>query len=130
MKVFVDTGYYYARIDRSDQRHAAACRAVRPGMIFVTSNLVVNETVALLQRRRLLPASLTFLRELRTAGSVELIHIDAVLQAQAWELFHRWSASGATPVDCSSFAVMRSLAIRKAFSFDTHFRDSGFEILR
>lgn len=39
MRVFVDTGYCYARIDRSDQRHEAARRAVRPGMVFVTSNL-------------------------------------------------------------------------------------------
>jgi predicted nucleic acid-binding protein len=29
-----------------------------------------------------------------------------------------------------SFAVMRKLAIRKAFTFDEHFRLAGFEILR
>lgn len=130
MKVFVDTGYYYARIDRSDQWHEAARRAVRPGMAFVTSNLVVNETLALLQKRRLFSAAVVFLRELRGPGAIEVIHVDPALQAQGWDLFYRWGRSGATPVDCVSFALMRSLSIRKAFAFDRHFQEAGFETLR
>ena len=131
MKVFVDTGYYYARIDRSDQYHERARRAAKPGMVFVTSNLVVNETLALLQKRRHLSAAWAFLTDLRASAPppVEVVHVDGPLQAQAWELFHRWSRSGATPVDGASFAVMRALSIRKAFTFDRHFRGAGFEIL-
>ncbi|MBZ5593473.1 MAG: hypothetical protein LAP39_14615 [Acidobacteriia bacterium] len=53
-----------------------------------------------------------------------------MLQSEAWDLFHRWRSSGANPVDCASFAVMRRLNIKKAFTFDQHFRTAGFEILR
>lgn len=32
-------------------------------------------------------------------------------------------------VDCSSFGTMRRLGIRKAFAFDEHFAEQGFEIV-
>lgn len=48
----------------------------------------------------------------------------------AWDLFHRWGGSGANPVDCASFAIMRRMDIKKAFTFDRHFRTAGFAILR
>jgi predicted nucleic acid-binding protein len=32
-------------------------------------------------------------------------------------------------VDCSSFSTMRRLGIEKAFAFDNHFRQQGFELV-
>ncbi len=32
-------------------------------------------------------------------------------------------------VDCTSFEVMRKLGIRKAFAFDRHFKQQGFQVL-
>ena len=61
---------------------------------------------------------------------MQIVYVDAVLQSEAWDLFHRWGGSGANPVDCASFAIMRRMNIRKAFTFDQHFRTAGFEIIR
>jgi len=113
-----------------DQWHEKALRAVRPGMTFYTSAFVVNETISLLQARGFFSAALTFLREARLSLDISIVYPDAVMQSEGWDLFARWGPAGANAVDCVSFAVMRKLSIRKAFTFDEHFRTAGFDILR
>jgi len=98
-------------------------------MTFYTSAAVINETISLLQSRGYLSASLTFLERVRQNEDVRIIYPDAALQSEAWDLFARWAGAGANAVDCLSFAIMRQLGIRKAFTFDRHFRSVGFEIL-
>ena len=130
MTAFVDTSFYIARIMPRDQWHDKALRAVRPGMTFFTSALVINETISLLQARGFFSAAISFLREARLSEGVSIIYPDAVLQSEGWDLFARWGPAGANAIDCVSFAMMRKLSIRKAFTFDGHFRTAGFDILR
>ncbi|MBI3696241.1 MAG: type II toxin-antitoxin system VapC family toxin [Acidobacteria bacterium] len=120
MQASIDTSYFFARLVKRDPWQLAA----------VTSSLVINETVSLLQARNMFSAALTFLRGIRSRPDLRIVYVDAVLQAEAWDLFGRWGATGATVVDCASFAIMRGLSIRKAFTFDEHFAAAGFEILR
>ena len=130
MTVFVDSGFYVAFLVPRDQWFDAAERAARNTFRPVTSSLVVNETVSLLQARGLLSTALAWLSEIREDPDTQIVYVDAPLQSEAWDLFHRWGASGANAVDCASFALMRRMNIRKAFTFDQHFRTAGFEILR
>jgi hypothetical protein len=130
MHVFIDTSYFFARLVKRDQWHRQACAAAAMETTPVTSSLVVNETVSLLQAKGVLSAALTFLRGIRSTDDIRVIHVDPVLQAEAWDLFGKWGPAGVTIVDCSSFAIMRSLSIRRAFTFDEHFSAAGFETLR
>jgi predicted nucleic acid-binding protein len=130
MTAFVDTSFYIARVMPRDQWHEKALRAVRPGISFFTSAFVINETISLLQSRGYFSAAISFLREVRLSQDVSIVYPDAVMQSEGWNLFARWGPAGANAVDCVSFAVMRKLSIRKAFTFDEHFRTAGFEILR
>jgi predicted nucleic acid-binding protein len=130
MTAFVDTSFYIARVMPRDQWHEKALRAVRPGISFFTSAFVINETISLLQSRGYFSAAISFLREARLSPDVSIVYPDAVMQSEGWNLFARWGPAGANAVDCVSFAVMRKLSIRKAFTFDEHFRTAGFEILR
>jgi|SRR5208282_5697342 predicted nucleic acid-binding protein len=130
MTAFVDTSFYIARIMPRDQWHEKALRAARPGISFFTSTLVINETISLLQARGFFSAAISFLRETRLSQEVSIIYPDAVMQSDGWDLFARWGAAGANAIDCVSFAVMRKLAIRRAFTFDERFRVAGFDILR
>jgi uncharacterized protein len=129
MRVFTDTSYYIARVMPMDQWHKAAVKAVRPGMTFFTSSLVINETISLLQARGYFSAALTFLDRIRQSEDVQIFYPDPALQAAAWDLFGEWGGSGANAVDCVSFALMKQMGIRRAFTFDSHFRTAGFEVL-
>jgi len=130
MTAFVDTSYYIARIMPRDQWHEKALRAGRPGITFFTSTLVINETISLLQARGFFSAAISFLREARLSEAISIIYPDAVMQSDGWDLFARWGPAGANAIDCVSFAVMRKLSIRRAFTFDEHFHIAGFDILR
>jgi predicted nucleic acid-binding protein len=113
-----------------DQWQQAAIKAARgPGMTFFTSSLILNEVISLLQGRGQFSAALAFLEQVRRSEEVQIVYPDPAMQAEAWDLFGRWGGSGANAVDCVSFAMMRRLAIRKAFTFDRHFRTAGFETL-
>ena len=114
---------------RHDQTHLRAVRAVRNGVIAITSSLVINETIGLLQTRGFLSAALEFLRDARSNPDVQIVQVESLIQNEAWELFVRYGGMGAGPVDCTSFAIMRRMGIRKAFTFDRHFRAAGFDIL-
>ena len=129
MTIFVDTGYFVALLSPRDQWHQIAVNALRPGLRLVTSSLVVNETISLLQARGRLSAALEFLQRLRSDAEMQIMHVDARLQADAWDLFHKWGGAGANAVDCASFAVMRAMNIKRAFTFDAHFGTAGFETL-
>lgn len=128
MKAFVDTSLFVALVLKRDQWHRRARRALKPRPDLYTSSAVINETVSLLQQRGYFSAALEFLRSVRQDGDMRIIHADPVLQTRAWDGYAQWGASGANAVDCLSFAVMRELGIRRALTFDQHFRSAGFEI--
>jgi predicted nucleic acid-binding protein len=48
---------------------------------------------------------------------------------EAWSAYRQSSVSQPGIVDLVSFAVMRRLAIRQAFTNDRHFQEAGFETL-
>lgn len=129
MIAFVDTSYYVATIVRNDQWNAKARRVRLRDVRLVTSSLVVNETAAFLQAKGFTSAAIEFLREARNSQRVELIYVDAASQAEGWDLFHRWAGGGASPVDCTSFAIMRRFGIKRALTFDRHFAAAGFGTL-
>lgn len=129
MTVFIDTGYFIAFLIPRDQWFGVAERSACGDFRAVTSSLVVNETASLLQARGLFSTALAWLTAILQDRDTQIVYVDAVLQSEAWDLYHRWGGSGANPVDCASFAIMRRMNIKKAFTFDPHFRTAGFEIL-
>lgn len=56
-----------------------------------------------------------------------LVYADPAIDAEAWGFFAQNGASGATYTDCVSFAVMKMLGLKQAFTFDQHFAEAGFE---
>ncbi|MBI3182297.1 MAG: PIN domain-containing protein [Myxococcales bacterium] len=130
MKVFVDTSALYAILDRDDANHPSAKGALEDLLdadaVLMTSNYVLVETFALVQRRLGVEALRVFAESLLPSLDVHWVSIaehggalSSVLTANRRELSF---------VDCVSFQLMRDLALRTAFAFDDHFAEQGFEL--
>jgi predicted nucleic acid-binding protein len=129
MIVFVDTSALYAVLDRDDQNHQTARTAwemlLKSAATLVTSNYVLVETCALVQHRLGLDALRTLQDDIFPLLTVEWISraqhdsaMGAVLSAGRKKL---------SLVDCVSFGLIRAAGLRKAFAFDRHFVEQGFE---
>jgi predicted nucleic acid-binding protein len=67
-----------------------------------------------------------------TVFSSALLHVetvDAFVEELAWKLFLRYDDKGFSMMDCTSFAGMQQLGLRRAFTFDRHRAQAGFEPL-
>jgi len=129
MSIFADTSGLYAVFDRDDLNHARSNVAwvewLRNGEVLVTNNYVLVETTALLQHRLGITAVRVFQEDVAPVLQIEWVTeeqhraaADAMLTASRRKL---------SLVDCVSFQTMRQLGLRRAFSFDAHFREQGFE---
>jgi predicted nucleic acid-binding protein len=129
MIAFADTSALYAVLDRDDENHQAARATwdllLKSDAFLVTSNYVLVETCALVQHRLGLDALRTFQDDILPLLTVEWISraqhdsaIAVVLSA---------GRKGLSLVDCVSFGLMRSAGLRKAFAFDRHFVEQGFD---
>lgn len=129
--VFVDTGAFYAAINRKDENHTAATglfrRAVDEKWRLVTSNFVVAETHALLLARMGRELAAAWLRSV----PARITRISNAAEEKAKRIIFGYRDKEFSYCDATSFALIERLRIGHAMAFDTHFEQYGkFELLR
>ena len=129
MRTFVDTSALLALLDADQPRHAeavavwSALAEAETGL--VTSNDVILETVAVAQNRLGLDAVRAFVRDV--LPTIETLYIDEELQQASLGALLAAGRRQLSLVDCSSFEIMRRHRIDRAFAYDAHFDEQGFE---
>ena len=129
--VFRDTVGLLALWDVADQWHAPAEEAfaelVALKIPLVTSSFVLLECGNAAARKPYRDV----VAELRKTllAREELFEPTSDEIEAAWIAFENKEADRAGIVDQTSFAIMRRLSIRQAFTNDKHFESAGFEIL-
>lgn len=130
-KIFVDTSALYSLVATEDATSTIAAdaweRLVRAENNFFTNNYVVVECISLVQRC----LGLEFVRHLQT-GIIPLLQVDWIDDEQhALAVQQTLDANrrNLSLVDCSAFETMRRLEIETAFTFDSHFREEGFNVI-
>ena len=126
--VFVDTSAIHAFLASDDVSHAVAVetwkRFMEKGTPLFTSNYVVVESCALLQRRLGMGAVRGLLDAVLPAIEVQWVTKEAhELAMMAMIAARRRKLS---LVDCTSFVMMHAAGCREAFAFDKHFTEEGF----
>jgi uncharacterized protein len=132
-RIFVDTSAWDAIADGGDSNHALALlfRDEIAGQYkLVTTNYVLDELYTLLMLNVGYQSTVRFKRQLDVLiqeGILEVVWISEQMTAEAWDIFEqfnsdkRWSFT-----DCTSYVLMKRLAIAEAFAFDRHFEQMGF----
>src|SRR3972149_3394767 len=124
MKVFVDTGAFIALTDADDENHKAAAafyrNAKEKGTRFVTTNFVVCETLNYLRARISHNIAALFRENLKKSGFIEIITVIPSIEDAAFTIFKRYTDKDFSFTDCTSFAIMRSHKLKRAFAFDKH----------
>ncbi len=129
MSVFIDTSAMLPLLNAKDVDHAAAgeewTSLIDGGETVVTTNYVLVEAFALVQNRLGMEAARDLYENICPMLHVEWVDpelheagMTALLVADRRQL---------SLTDCVSFQVMRRLGISRAFAFDAHFAEQGFE---
>jgi predicted nucleic acid-binding protein len=131
MMIFVDTSAFLAIFSVSDQNHLRAELCFREmreeRQTLVTSNYVILESIALLQKRFGLDKVRGFQSKL--VPLIQIEWIDKNQHEAAIQAVFQENRRGLSLVDCTVFQTMRRLGIETAFTFDGHFREEGFKVI-
>jgi len=129
-RIFADTSGFIALMDADDAFHEKAANTWKECGVqdcsLLTSNYVRLESWALIRRRLGFQAALDFTDLILPSCSIlQVGELGFNSSVNEWRRARRRSLS---LVDITSFHLMRSNEITKAFSFDGHFSEEGFEI--
>ena len=129
-RIFVDTGAWYALIDKKDPEHVKAKTFYSKNSLpLLTTNFIFDETVTLLMSRLGWKVACEFGDKVKKSSFSSLVYITDADEEKAWNIFLKYKDAGYSYTDCTSFAVMERLRIDTAFSFDSHFQAMRFHIM-
>jgi predicted nucleic acid-binding protein len=132
MRLFVDTSAWLALNDKNDQYHDEAVSKItkvrQQKIQLVTSEYVFDESVTIIRYRISHRAAVAFGDALISSNVASIEDITAEERLKAWVLFKKYRDKDLSFTDCTSFALMVKLKLQKAFSFDDHFKQVGFEL--
>ena len=129
MNVFVDTSALLALLDGDDERHDAAVETwdrlatLEPRLL--TTNYVVVETLAVSQHRLGIGAVRGLVRDVLPA--IEIVFVNETQHDAGVAALLAAGRRRLSLVDCVSFEVMRRLDVGRAFAYDRHFAEQGFD---
>jgi predicted nucleic acid-binding protein len=132
MRLFVDTSAWLALNNKNDQHHDEAVSKItkvrQQKIQLVTSEYVFDESVTIIRYRISHRAAVAFGDALISSNVASIEDITDKERLKAWVLFKKYRDKDLSFTDCTSFALMVKLKLQKAFSFDDHFKQVGFEL--
>ena len=129
--VFVDTGFWIARIKPNDTQSARAAEVTRTlGPVrLLTSEMVLNEFLAAFSAVPLRASAVAFVRTIMANPNVEVVAQTSIQFPEAFELYANRPDKEWSLTDCASFNLMRERGISDALAHDHHFEQAGFTAL-
>ena len=133
--IFIDTGAFFASKVTNDINHSSALvieNQIKEGRYgkMITTNYILDELYTLLRGRVVKEEMIQIGESIRQSPNIRIIWILEVLEEKAWIFFKEHQDKTFSFTDCTSFAVMHALDINTAFTYDSHFEQAGFQIIK
>ena len=132
-KIFVDTSAFVALFDKKDQYHQKAAdyfMSLESGAVQLhTSNYIIDETLTRIRIKNGHKFALEFGKYFFMSKIFQTHYIDREIEKDAFAFFKKYSDKKLSFTDSTSFALMKKLNIKKAFTFDDDFKKVGFVIV-
>ena len=132
-KVFVDTLYFVALINKNDQWRSKALKvkAEVADAKFVTTEMVLIEVLNFLSEygETLRHQVSLFVRDVLQDIEFDVVSYRETTLLDGLELYESRLDKGYSLTDCISMNVCRVLGIKEILTHDRHFEQEGFEIL-
>lgn len=132
-KVFVDTSGWVALFVDNDKYHRRAVSTLEEiknsKALIYTSDYVIDETITTILARGNHKQSVLAGEALFTSKIIKVVHVCPDYLQNAWELYRKYKDKMFSFTDVTSFVIMKSLAIGKAFTFDREFIQAGVELM-
>jgi len=129
--IYVDTSAFLAVVHAGDDQHERAFQTwqnlIENNERLICNNYVLVESIALVQHRVGMEALAILHNEIIPYMEVEWL--DESLHNTIVDLALTTNRRQLSLVDLSSFDTMRRHNINIAFTFDSHFREQGFEVI-
>jgi len=132
MSLFVDSSAWIGVFSSADKYHPLASRAFRtletqPHHLF-TSDYVIDETLTHILMTYGRDNALRFGRWVLVSPYVDVFRVDEGAWQAAWDMFQSYDDKQWAFTDCTSFVLMRQHNLHRAFTFDYHFEQAGFQL--
>lgn len=132
-RLFCDTSFFYACLDRGDANHARATElvdeAAASAAVFCTTWDIVSETITLLRYRKGFAAALAFLEQVKP--HLTIVEYGARVRDEAEAVFRQHGRSRRLSFcDAISFVVVTTLLNHMpCLAFDADFRRLGLTVI-
>ena len=128
-RVFVDTSAVYALLDRGDGWHKAAAATLQSLRLARTEPLLTNFVVAESHALALSRLGPEIARRWLLGNVWPVERLTEHDEARARAIIAQYTDKTFSYTDATSFAVMERLGLRRAFAFDPHFQQYGFQVV-
>jgi len=129
--IFIDSSAFLAIVKVDDINHIRAkqqwMNLISLDEVLYTNNYIVVESIVILQKRSGLKVVEQLQRNI--LGLVSIDWVKKEQHMQAVQTVFKLKRRRLSLVDCTAFQTMQRLGIETVFTFDSHFRDQGFNVV-
>ncbi|MEB3310134.1 MAG: PIN domain-containing protein [Snowella sp.] len=130
IKIFVDTLFIVALINKRDQYHQIALSLAKQ---YENSPLITTDAIFLESGNKLSTnyrnEAVELIERFLASDDVDVICLTPELFDESLLLYKQYQDKSWGLVDCFSFVVMKQNKVDQALTFDQHFTQAGFQAL-